>query len=74
MAALDAAKQILERLNPVRAAMEAERGGGTVGLAELATRAHFSRVDLSAHGFYKPSDDRCGTSVIKTYRTGSRPL
>mmetsp|Transcript_8455 Transcript_8455/g.24854 ORF Transcript_8455/g.24854 Transcript_8455/m.24854 type:complete len:1474 (-) Transcript_8455:307-4728(-) len=55
MAALDACEQIIKRLTPIRKALPE---GAT--LAEVATAAHMQRVDLSAHGFYKVPDDRCG--------------
>eukprot|EP00520_Triparma_pacifica_P017654 CAMPEP_0118636436 /NCGR_PEP_ID=MMETSP0785-20121206/2621_1 /TAXON_ID=91992 /ORGANISM="Bolidomonas pacifica, Strain CCMP 1866" /LENGTH=1412 /DNA_ID=CAMNT_0006527561 /DNA_START=58 /DNA_END=4292 /DNA_ORIENTATION=+ len=55
MATLDACRQIIKRLKPFR-----EKLGEDASLAEVATAAFFERVDLSAHGFYALSDDRCG--------------
>jgi len=54
MATLDACRQIIARLAPLRAAEP------SASLASLARRAFFARVDLSAHGFYKVDDKRCG--------------
>ena len=55
MATLDACSQILTRLRPIR-----DKLGESATLAEVATSAFFERIDLSAHGFFKVSDDRCG--------------
>jgi len=55
MATLDACNQILHRLLPVRAKLPP-----TATLAEVAFSAFFSRVDLSAHGFFAIDDKRCG--------------
>jgi len=54
MATLDACRQILARLAPVLA----ENPGAP--FKEIVTKAHFARIDLSAHGFFKLQDSRCG--------------
>eukprot|EP00529_Nitzschia_sp_RCC80_P006848 CAMPEP_0113519712 /NCGR_PEP_ID=MMETSP0014_2-20120614/43682_1 /TAXON_ID=2857 /ORGANISM="Nitzschia sp." /LENGTH=1505 /DNA_ID=CAMNT_0000417481 /DNA_START=371 /DNA_END=4888 /DNA_ORIENTATION=- /assembly_acc=CAM_ASM_000159 len=54
MCTLDACRQIMGRLVPFR-----EQLGPDATLAQLATAAHFARVDLSAHGFYAPDRARC---------------
>ena len=54
MATLDACRQILARLRPLREQMP----GAT--LPELATAAFFQRVDLSAHGFFVVDEKRLG--------------
>ena len=54
MATLDACRQILARLEPLKRAKPA------ASLAELATTAFFDRIDLSAHGFYCIDTVRCG--------------
>jgi xanthine dehydrogenase/oxidase len=54
MATLDACKQILARLEPVAASMVGK------SFKDIVISAYFQRVDLSAHGFYKVSDERCG--------------
>lgn len=53
MAALDACRQILARLAPLRRSDDE-------ALAAVAARANFARVDLSAHGFFAVDDARCG--------------
>ena len=55
MATLDACRQILRRLKPLREAV-----GAKASLAELATAAYFSRIDLSAHGYFALDERRCG--------------
>lgn len=55
MATLDACRQILKRLEPIRRTLPPD-----ASLKEVATAAHFARVDLSAHGFFALSDSRCG--------------
>ena len=55
MATLDACNQILKRLRPFR-----EKLGEDASLAQVANDAFFERVDLSAHGYYTLSNDRCG--------------
>jgi xanthine dehydrogenase/oxidase len=55
MATLDACRQIIKRLKPFR-----DKLGEDASLSAVATAAFFERVDLSAHGFYALSDDRCG--------------
>lgn len=57
MCTLDACRQIMQRLVPFR-----EKLGPNASLAQLATAAHFERVDLSAHGFYAPDRARCNWS------------
>jgi len=55
MATLDACRKILKRLEPVR-----NKLGPGASLAELALTAWLDRIDLSAHGFFSISDERCG--------------
>jgi len=55
MATLDACRQILKRLEPIRASL-----GPKASLKDVSKAAHFARIDLTAHGFYAPSDSRCG--------------
>ncbi len=63
MATLDACNQILNRLVPLRKKIAAEKktkDTNRVPWKELIIRAYFDRIDLSAHGFYKVTDNRCG--------------
>lgn len=55
MATLNACFEILENIKPIR-----EKMGPDATLAEIATAAFFERIDLTAHGFFKLADDRCG--------------
>lgn len=55
MATLDACRQILKRLAPIQ-----ERLGPDAPLREVASAAHFDRIDLSAHGFFTVDGSRCG--------------
>ena len=55
MATLNACNEILANIKPVR-----EKLGPHATLAEVATAAYFERIDLSAHGFFKLMDERCG--------------
>lgn len=55
MAALDACRQILRRIEPIRKEL-----GENVSLKEIAKKAFMSRIDLSAHGFFAVNDKRCG--------------
>lgn len=55
MACLDACNQILERLEPIRTALPEN-----ASLKDIATKAFFERVDLSAHGFFALDNSRCG--------------
>jgi len=54
MATLDACRQILTRLKPLKDA------NPTLSLAEIAFKANMMRIDLSAHGFFAIADKRCG--------------
>ena len=54
MATLDACRQILHRLAPLR------KESPDASLAELAFKAFFARIDLSAHGFFAIDTHRCG--------------
>ena len=54
MATLDACRQILARLAPLRASKP------NASLAEIALIANFERIDLSAHGFFAIANHRCG--------------
>jgi xanthine dehydrogenase/oxidase len=60
MATLDACRQIVKRLQPVR-----EKLGPGASLKEIAKEAHLSRIDLTAHGFYALSSARCGFDWLK---------
>mmetsp|Transcript_19263 Transcript_19263/g.41761 ORF Transcript_19263/g.41761 Transcript_19263/m.41761 type:complete len:1654 (+) Transcript_19263:272-5233(+) len=55
MATLDACQQILKRLAPIRDSLPPNATFG-----EVAKKAFFERVDMSAHGFYTLDDNRCG--------------
>ncbi len=69
MACLDACQQILKRLEPVRAKL-----GKEAPLSEIATAAHFERIDLSAHGFYALANERCGYDWTKPMEERGRPF
>jgi len=60
MATFDACSQILDRLKPYR-----EKLGSDAKLSEVALAAHFSRVNLSAQGFFTLMDKRCGFDFKK---------
>lgn len=60
MATLDACRQILARLEPIR-----ERLGPDSTLREVANAAHLERIDLSAHGFFALDNGRCGYDWAK---------
>lgn len=60
MATLDACQQILKRLAPVREGLEAKSGAKEVPWVSVVQAAYFSRIDLSAHGFYIVADNMCG--------------
>uniref|UniRef100_A0A7S2YF81 Xanthine dehydrogenase n=1 Tax=Entomoneis paludosa TaxID=265537 RepID=A0A7S2YF81_9STRA len=72
MATLDACRQILERLEPIRKEL-----GPNASLKEIAKKAHFSRVDLSAHGFFALMNERCGfdftIEMPPDFPVGERP-
>ena len=55
MATLDACRQILERLEPIRQKLH-----DTASLKEIASAAFFERVNLSAHGYFALDNSRCG--------------
>lgn len=55
MATLDACRQILSRLEPIRKKLAPE-----ATFKEVVEAAHMDRVDLSAHGFYALDDSRIG--------------
>lgn len=55
MATLDACRQILTRLEPIRKDL-----GPNASLREVATKAFFERIDLSARGFFALDNSRCG--------------
>ena len=55
MATLDACRQILTRLEPIRSQL-----GPDATFKEVVNTAHFARIDLSAHGFFTVDDKRCG--------------
>lgn len=60
MCTLDACRQIIKRLEPIR-----EKLGPNASLAEVAHAAHFDRIDMTAHGFYAPDKSRCNWSFDK---------
>lgn len=60
MAALDACRQILKRLEPIR-----ERLGPDASFKTVVKTAFMERIDLSAHGFFTISDSRCGFDWAK---------
>ena len=60
MATLDACRQIIARLDPIR-----EKLGPDASLKEIANAAFMERIDLSAHGFFKLIDSRCGFDWLK---------
>lgn len=55
MAALDACRQILLRLEPIREQLPAD-----CTFTNVVQKAYFCRVNLSAQGFYIVPSDRCG--------------
>ncbi|KAF0692555.1 Aste57867_16367 [Aphanomyces stellatus] len=66
MATLDACEQILERLAPVRAKLRPD-----ATFDQVARAAYFSRVCLSAHGFYIVPEDKCGYDWTKSVAENS---
>ena len=54
MATLDACRQILAQLAPIREEFP------DASFKDIVNKAHFARIDLSAHGFFKVEDSRCG--------------
>mmetsp|Transcript_340 Transcript_340/g.927 ORF Transcript_340/g.927 Transcript_340/m.927 type:complete len:1681 (+) Transcript_340:130-5172(+) len=72
MATLDACRQILARLKPVR-----EQLGPGASLKEIAKRAHRLRIDLSARGFFALSKHRCGfdfdVEMPLDFQVGEKP-
>jgi len=68
MAALDACRQILERLEPLRRRRRREEeeeedessSSAAPDFASLCVAAYVARVNLSAQGFYVVPSDRCG--------------
>ena len=60
MCTLNACRQILERLVPIR-----QKLGPDATLAQVAHTAFMERVDLSAHGFFALDDSRCGYDFMK---------
>jgi xanthine dehydrogenase/oxidase len=55
MATLDACRKILKRIQPIR-----DQLPPNAKLSEVAKKAFFERIDLSAHGFFALDNDRCG--------------
>jgi xanthine dehydrogenase/oxidase len=55
MATLDACRQIVARLKPIQ-----EKLGSDALLKDVAMAAHFSQIDLTAHGFFTLDSSRCG--------------
>lgn len=60
MATLNACRQILKRIKPVR-----DELGPDAPLKDVAKQAHMSRIDLSAHGFFALDTERCGFDWAK---------
>ncbi len=60
MATLDACLQILKRIQPIRDSLPPD-----AALKDVAKKAFFDRIDLSAHGFYALDNDRCGYDWTK---------
>ena len=60
MATLDACTQILKRLEPYKKSFQDD-----ATLADVAKAAHWDRVNLSAQGFFKLMDKRCGFDFKK---------
>ena len=60
MAVFDACKQILKRIQPIRDSLPPN-----ATLKEVAKKAFYDRVDLSAHGFYAVPNERCGYDWFK---------
>lgn len=60
MATLDACRQIIKRIEPIR-----EKLGADAAFKAVAKTAHFARIDLSAHGFFALDDSRCGYDWAK---------
>lgn len=54
MAVLNACEQIMERLKPIMARCPGD------SWEQIVNTAYFTRVDLTAHGFYTVPDSRCG--------------
>jgi xanthine dehydrogenase/oxidase len=55
MATLNACRQILKRIQPVR-----DELGPDAPLKVVASQAFMSRIDMSAHGFFALNSSRCG--------------
>jgi xanthine dehydrogenase/oxidase len=55
MATLDACQQILKRIQPIRDSLPPD-----APLKEIAKKAFFERIDMTAHGFFALDSDRCG--------------
>ena len=55
MAVLNACEQIIARLEPIRAKLASD-----ASFHDIVNAAYFERINLSAQGFYKIADDRCG--------------
>ena len=64
MATLDACRQILARLEPVRKEL-----GPDASFKQIVSTAYFQRIDLSAHGFFALNAARCGFDWDKTRPT-----
>jgi xanthine dehydrogenase/oxidase len=60
MATLDACRQILASLEPIRNQL-----GPDASFKDVVSAAHFQRIDLSAHGFFALDDSRCGYDWAK---------
>ena len=60
MATLDACRQILKRIQPIRDSLPPDSS-----LKEVAKIAFFERIDMSAHGFFAVDNDRCGFDWLK---------
>jgi len=67
MATLDACQQILKRIQPIKDSLPPD-----ATLKEVAKKAFFERIDLSAHGFFALASDRCGYDWNKDCPEGFR--
>jgi xanthine dehydrogenase/oxidase len=60
MATLDACRQIIARIEPIRKQL-----GPEAKFKSVVEAAHMARIDLSAHGFFTVEDSRCGFDWAK---------
>lgn len=65
MATLDACRQILKRLQPIKDSLPEG-----AALKEVAKKAFYERVDMTSHGFFALGDDRCSYDWAKEIPEG----